>query len=452
VGTLRGVTGRARTALIGIVVLAAALRFPTLGEQSFWADEAATADVLRHGFGDLFAAVRDQESTPPLYYVLAKLWTVVLGDDDAATRSFSAVCGTATVPLAGLLAVRVGGSERAGLGAALLVATSPLLIWFSQEARAYALLVLLSALSLLLLLRALDEPSPRRLVAWGVVVALALATHFFALFLVTGEALWLLFALRDRRRGLYALAVPSVAGLALLPLALDQREAGRAGFIGEDSLGHRVLQVLKQFLVGDDAPGEVVLTAIAAAVVVVAIVGVWRSGAAGRGTMTRIVALVTAVSVVVPLALALVGEDYVITRNLLATLVPVLVLVAVGLAALPPRAGTAGLAVVALVGAGTAIAVQVDARYQREDWRSAVRRLGPVPPGGRAIIVVPGSGRIAVQHYLPRARESPRPETKFVDAFDVLQAGAGPDGQVLATSGEAAPPDLRDAVILLERP
>ena len=55
-------------------------------------------------------------------------------------------------PLTAAIARRLGG-RRAALAAAALAASSPLLIWYSQEARAYALLVALCALSVWCLLR-----------------------------------------------------------------------------------------------------------------------------------------------------------------------------------------------------------------------------------------------------------------------------------------------------------
>src|SRR6185295_17039198 len=110
-------------------------------------------------------------------------------------RSVSAMAGVATVPVAYLLGAELS-SRRAGIVAAALVAVNPMLVWYSQEARAYALFALLTALSLLYFVRALDRGQRRDSVALGVVSALALATHYFAAFPIAAEALWLL-----RRRG-----------------------------------------------------------------------------------------------------------------------------------------------------------------------------------------------------------------------------------------------------------
>ena len=196
-----------RAAGLGLVVLAgAALRFATLDAQSLWYDEAVTAQLLRMDLAGMLQAIPDSESTPPLYYVLAWFWTHVAGTGEVGLRSLSAAFGVATIGVVWALARRLGG-DRAALLAAALVAFNPLLVWFSQEARAYALLALLGALSALLWLRALEQPrAAGRLLAWGAVVALAMATHYYAIFLVGPQALWLLRAraraarARDRAR------------------------------------------------------------------------------------------------------------------------------------------------------------------------------------------------------------------------------------------------------------
>src|SRR5215212_1490594 len=143
----RGPAGRVGPmgwALVAIVAGAAALRFSTLGVQSFWHDEAVTVDrVLHPGLGATLKEIPSSEATPPLYYVLAWIWTKVFGHSEAGIRSLSALLGTATVPVAYAIGARVA-SRRAGLLAAMAVAVSPLMVWYSQEARAYALLVLTS--------------------------------------------------------------------------------------------------------------------------------------------------------------------------------------------------------------------------------------------------------------------------------------------------------------------
>ena len=112
--------------------------------------------------------------------------------------------------------------RRTGLAVAAIVAVNPMLVWYSQDARAYALLVLLTTAALLFFIRARRSGSARDLGCWAVFSALALATHYFAFFGLAIEAALLLLAVRPLRRVLAALAGVALAGLALAPIALHQ--------------------------------------------------------------------------------------------------------------------------------------------------------------------------------------------------------------------------------------
>ena len=129
-------------------MLAAVLRFYRLGHQGFWFDEGNTALLVHFSPGKMFGLIPQTESTPPLYYCVAWVWARIFGYGEAGLRSLSALAGVLTVPVA-YGAARKLISRRAGLIAAALTACNPLLIWYSQEARSYSLLVLLTAVALL---------------------------------------------------------------------------------------------------------------------------------------------------------------------------------------------------------------------------------------------------------------------------------------------------------------
>ncbi|HEX3173871.1 MAG TPA: glycosyltransferase family 39 protein [Solirubrobacterales bacterium] len=149
---------RAFWIVAGLTTLAAALRFATLGVQSYHHDEIVTASrVLRDGFWHAMDAVGFSESAPPLYYALAWVWTQITGTGEFGLRSLSAAAGVATVPVAYLLGTELRG-RRAGIAAAAFVAVNPMLLWYSQEARGYALLSLLTAVAALYFVRALNGP------------------------------------------------------------------------------------------------------------------------------------------------------------------------------------------------------------------------------------------------------------------------------------------------------
>ena len=184
--------------LLAVTAAGAALRFPTLDVQSLWLDETMTANLLDHSLGEMLGKLADSESAPPLYYVLAWSWTQLWGIDEVALRSLSALLGTAMIPLAGAAAAKLT-TQRIGLVTAALVAVNPLLVWFSQEARVYALFAFLSTVSLLAFAAALRDPVPRRIGWWALASAVAIAAHYFGAFLVVPQAVLLVRAATDRR-------------------------------------------------------------------------------------------------------------------------------------------------------------------------------------------------------------------------------------------------------------
>ena len=119
---------------------------------------------MEKGFGGMLSGVVDTESTPHLYYVLAWLWAKVFGSGEVGLRSLSALLGTAAIPVAHRAAAELI-SERVGLVTAAIVATNPFLVWYSQEARAYALLILTASVTFLLFVHALSDPGIARTIS-----------------------------------------------------------------------------------------------------------------------------------------------------------------------------------------------------------------------------------------------------------------------------------------------
>jgi mannosyltransferase len=413
----------ARHALLLIVGVGAVVRFATLGTQGFWFDEQATIDVVVQDPADLLRAIPVTESTPPLYYLLAGGWERLFGSGEFGLRSLSALLGTATIPVV-YAAGRALGSHRAGLIAAALTATNPLLIWYSQEARSYALLVFLSALSFFLFVRALQGTSARWVWGWALASALALNTHYFAAALIVPEAAWLLWRRRDSRADV-ALATGAVAavGIALLPLAASQE--GKVTFVGGIDLADRLFRVAEHFVVGLSVPWpilpELVGAAVAAGLVYALVYGgeaVQRAAALGGG-----IALAGAA---IALVGDLVGADYLITRNLLGLWAPVGVALGVALGA--HRAGWLGPATaVALCGVGLALAIWNAATpaAQRPDWGELAAKLGE-PQEERVIVDQSGLGYLSypLTLYLDDARLSPPDET--LSASELVVIGARP--------------------------
>ena len=359
--------------LLAITACGLLLRVATIASQSFWDDELFTTWLLDMDFSGMFREMANTEATPPLYYAVGWLWTRVAGDSEVGLRSLSALAGTAAIPI-GYLSARELLSRRGALWAAALIATNPFLVWYSQEARSYALLVPLSGLVLLFFLRALPAPESRPLLGWGCASGAALLTHYFAIFLIGPTAIWLLVRHRQRpRRVVLAVLIPSVTALGLLPLVHHQRTTvSDPGAIGTSSFVTRLVALPKNFLVGYALPAELVLTAMAAALVAVA-VGVAVTQRAPR-RQWLIPGSVAALAVAIPLAGAVAGVDYLTSRNALPALVPALLVVAAGAARSRVTAVIgAGICAISLVVVGS---VAVDPIYGRKDWRGAAEAAG----------------------------------------------------------------------------
>jgi mannosyltransferase len=424
---------RAFWIVAGLTVLAAGLRFATLGVQAYHHDEIVTASrVLRGSFWHAMDAVWFSESAPPLYYALAWVWTQMTGTGEFGLRSVSALSGVATVPVAYLLGVELR-DRRAGIAAAALVAVNPMLVWYSQEARGYALLSLLTAVAALYFVRALDGGRRRDFVGWGIASALALATHYFALFPIALEAGWLL-----RRRGRAAAAglrIVLIGGLLLVPLAIHQMLLGHAEWIGNRTLGHRLWEAGVTFAVGETGdiiaqperltPAIVPLLAIVSALTLLA---VW--GARGERRAAGRMLGIAGATVAIPLAIALLfpDKDYVLARNLMPALVPLLAAVAVGVTLRGARrAATVVASVLVAYSFVFSVLASVSPALQRPDWEAVASRLGE-PDAPRAMVTWT-LGQASLRYYLSTGSFQVAPSdgfSWFVHEVDFISDGPAP--------------------------
>ncbi len=166
--------------IAGILALSAALRFYGLGRDGLWADEAFTAFWARLPLADLLAQLKE-DCHAPLSYVVAKLLLGLVGEGEWQVRLPSAILGVSAVGLIYLAGRRLL-SREGGLLAALLLATSPIHIHYSREARPYSLLVFLCTLSLLLALAIQRRPRLWLLAVCAASLAAVLYTHNVGLF------------------------------------------------------------------------------------------------------------------------------------------------------------------------------------------------------------------------------------------------------------------------------
>ncbi|MFC6718539.1 glycosyltransferase family 39 protein [Natrialbaceae archaeon GCM10025810] len=178
--------------LYPIALAAAALRLFRLESESYWLDEVVSVDLVASNSPyDLLVTVPGNDPHPPLYYLLLSAWTTVFGTGELATRSLSALAGIATVIVVYAIGRRLFDREVGAIAAAL-VAVSPFHVWYSQEVRMYALLGLLTALSVYWFVRMQTDGTTDqgwgRNDVWYVVATVLLGyTHVFGLFAILAQ-------------------------------------------------------------------------------------------------------------------------------------------------------------------------------------------------------------------------------------------------------------------------
>ncbi len=288
------------------------------------------------------------------------------------------------------------------IAAAAFVAVNPLFVWYSQEARAYALFVLLAAVAMLCFLRALRAPTPGRMAMFALSSSLALLSHYFAVFLLVPMVVWLAWDRTRRRAALPAIGVLALVGVALVPLISAQGGHGTQ-WIGEWALSKRLQAIPQYYLTGysGEPLGHGIELLVALPILAGLGFGLWRV-LEPREEQGALIALAVAVSgVLLPIVLVAFGADYLAPRNLVAAMIPVTCVIAVVVTA--RRTGRAGAALaVLIVVAFLAISIDVDLspRLQRGDWRGVAKVLRGTGNIDRVITTVE-LGAAPLEYYLP---------------------------------------------------
>ncbi|HWF25924.1 MAG TPA: glycosyltransferase family 39 protein [Solirubrobacteraceae bacterium] len=411
--------------LAGLTLLAAGLRFATIASQSYWADEALTVHEVQMPFASMLSAVTHAETTPPLYFILAWAWAHLFGTGEAALRSLSALLGVIVIPLT-YLCGRELVSRRAGLIAAAFAAVNPFLIWYSQEARAYMLVIVLTGASFLWFIRAERKPSRGNVVWWTIFSALALATHFFSGFLVAPEAVWLLWRARSRLV-LAACAVLAAVQLALAPLAVQDTGHGlgwihaipRLTRISQVPTEFAVMTIYRHVSISEGLWGGAI--AIAVAVVLLALVGGRQER---RGALIAAVIAVTAIAAPLLLGLIRAADDVFLVRNVSPAWIPIAVALAAACAA--PRArdlGTVVATMLVVMFAIAAIEIASNPVFQRADWRGVARAIGPSSEP-RAILITGGAEADALKVFVHGVAWNQPPITQRVTVDEIVVVGS----------------------------
>lgn len=357
------------------MVVAAVLLLPTLGTASYWFDEAFSVQRAGGSLGELVSLLSGREINMTLYYGLLWVWTRV-GTDEGWVRLLSAVCVVASLVPLWLLGRRLSGGRVAAM-ACLLLVVDAFVIRYGQEARSYALLLLLATTSTWLLVRALDTALRRDWILYALsAVLVPWAQVLGGCLLVAHVVVTLAWRPRPAMRTLVLPAV--ILAVGIMPVAiLAFLAVGSAVNWVPPLTADRILEVLLD-LAGSGRPARDADAwgwGLLATIVLLAALGAAR-GLRRQDPAHRLVLVAVAWALIPLLAVIALSvvKPLLISRYLIVVLPGVALLVAAGLDAIRPRAlgVLLGVTVVALSLVGTA-------RYLEDpgkpDWRGAAELL-----------------------------------------------------------------------------
>ncbi|HZO37527.1 MAG TPA: glycosyltransferase family 39 protein [Solirubrobacteraceae bacterium] len=381
--------------LAGLIVVSFLLRTTALHGR-YWIDEGLSVGIASHPLTDIPGVLR-ADGSPPLYYMLLKLWIGVIGGDgEARTHALSLGFALLTVP-AGFFSARALFDERAGWFVAVVAALNPFLNYYAQETRMYALVVLLSLLVAATFGLAFVERKRVWLVGFVLASTALIYSHNWGLFTMVGTVAALLPLLWSRRVPWTdaAIAYGAIALLYLpwLPTLLYQVDHTGAPWSRSPTLNG--LPGALAGLAGGPGPGVGILLAVGTGIFAYA--SIREGDAPARQSST---ANSTLIIVVVGIAVAFVVSQISPAwsgRYFAALIGPFVLLIGVGLA----RAGVLGLVTLALL-AGLWMKPPTFRVNNKSDVHRVAAVVGPrLAPGD--IVVSTHPEQLPVVHfYFPK--------------------------------------------------
>ena len=401
-----------------ITGIATWLRFHDLAAKTFWFDEGVSVGIARLDWYDFARILWRREGNMSLYYLLLRFW-LHFGNSEAFIRSLSAIFALVTVPALYALGRRLFDS-RVGLMAAALLAVNAYGIRYAQDARSYALLVLLFVVSSLYFVRCLNDPSRHNRIAYILISALSVYAHFFAGLFVVAQWLSLYFLDGDR--------IPAAMkkdwrwiGLAIFPTVAFVAATGAGPLRWITRPGLKDVWTFVWQLCGN---AGIALVIAYAAVCTLALLPAWRERKARRvaweGWRYRFLLLWLIFPPLLTLLLSFARPIF-YPRYFICCLPALLLLAAVGLARLRPRwlLAPALVVLLALSLRGTSSYYQHDFDEQRENWRAGTAYLLAHAEPGDGLLFHIAMGRLPYEYYRSLAPpRTPSPQVLYPHRAD----------------------------------
>jgi mannosyltransferase len=371
--------------------LAAAATLPTLGRQPLSWNEAVTLSAAQRSPADLWALLHQTDAPLGLYYFIIHGWLVGLGWIGIGASSFwlrlpSALADIACVATVVVVLTRCF-SRRVAAVAGVVLALHPMMTFYAQDARPYALVTFSFVASTAALIKALQRPSALRLVVYGVLATLTLYLHLFAAFGLIAHAYAVYRFGRPGQRRRWLIVVAAVAA-AVLPLVLLARtEQGEVGWIPHPT-PRIVLSVVANIFGG---------AGLVLAMLVLGAAAVLARGDSFRDPRLAFLLLMATTPVLVLVGLDFVAPDLV-ARYALICVPAAATLIALAAARSSRPTGAVFVATVIAIAAITT-GVQQAQPFKYENYRQAADVMGDAAVPGSTVMFLPISTRAGFEPY-----------------------------------------------------
>ena len=169
--------------LILILILGVFLRLINL-DQSLWLDEAISTLAARdYSYYAITFDFLKIDNHPPLFYLLLKLWGEVLGFTDWVLRMLPVTLGSVLIFISYKLTYKISKEKNLAIIVSLLISSSPLLVYFSQEVRMYMLITLLAMIQIYIFSCTLEKPKWWKWLAFSCTNCLLFFSDYITVFL-----------------------------------------------------------------------------------------------------------------------------------------------------------------------------------------------------------------------------------------------------------------------------
>lgn len=222
-----------------ILIVGFVLRLTKLN-QSLWLDEAIGAIAAKNfTYHQILTNFLRVDNHPPLYYLLLKFWAGIFGYSEVSLRFPSIIFGLGTIYVTYLIAKTLTKNRYVPTAAALLVSLSSFFIYYSQEARMYAMAAFLASLSVYFFLKLLEKQNNFYWVLFSASITCLVFTDYMPVFLLPIFWIWAILKKRTDKQSLagdagkswlnkFVLAHMPIVGFGILwlPIFLSQKEGG----------------------------------------------------------------------------------------------------------------------------------------------------------------------------------------------------------------------------------